>query len=184
MLTAFILAALAITGTELPEPVYELEYPAVGFELLPQELSPPVEGTLTEEAGVISSSPGPDGIEYQLYYWQEELEDNTRKDIWLAERFNDIIPPDLMPSLLVGNVNWMEGSTASARRETSSIGLVPALNFNVIDSSGNIVGRGRACAIFPEGYSILFYGIAPDESGVNMPGVLDAIVAHMYLLGG
>jgi hypothetical protein len=181
MLTVLMLFSMAVSGTELPEPVYVLEFPGLGFEFLPQEMSPPVEGSLTEEAGVITSVPGPAGIEYQLHYWKEDLEENTRKDHWLQERFNDTISPDLLPSLLVGSVEWTEGSTDASRRGTSSIGLVPVLNFNSIDSTGNMLGRGRACAVFTDGYSILFYGIAPTGSDVDMIQEMNRIISYMYV---
>ncbi len=183
MLTVFMVATLTIAGTELPEPAYVLEYPGLGFEFLPGEMSPPVEGTVTEDAGVITSAPNSSGIEYRLYYWKEDLEENTRKDQWLSERFTDIISPDLLPSLLIGDVVWVEGSTGSPRWETSSIGLVPVMNFNSIDTAGHILGRGRACAIFTEGYSVLFYAMAPGNSDVDIIEEMEDIISRMYLQG-
>ncbi|MBN2587085.1 MAG: hypothetical protein JXA64_03890 [Candidatus Fermentibacteraceae bacterium] len=182
MLTLFMVATLTIAGSELPEPVYVLEYPGLGFEFLPPEMSPPVEGTVSEDAGVIASPPNSSGIEYRLYYWKEHLEANTRKDQWLSERFADIVSPDLLPSLLIGEVDWVEGSTESPRRETSSIGLVPALNFNSIDSAGSILGRGRACAIFTDGYSVLFYAMAPGNADADIIEEMDGIISRMYRL--
>lgn len=183
MLTLLTIAAVAVTGSELPEPEYVLHRPGLAFEVLPEELVPPVEGTLTEEAGVITSGPNATGIEYRLYYWKENLEQNSRKDEWLTERFRDIISPDILPSLRMGEVNWMEGSTGSSRWESSSIGLVPAVTFNMINSSGAVMGRGRACAIFPGEYSVLLYGIAPYAADMDIVEALDEMVAGIYMYG-
>jgi hypothetical protein len=180
MLNIFMIILLSIVSTENSQPAYVLEYPGLALEVLPDVMMPPVEGTLTEEAGVITSNPNADGVEYRLYYWMEDLEDNTRKDEWLSTRFRSIISPDLLPTLLIGEVEWTEGSTSSPLRETASVGLVPALSFNSIDERGNILARGRACGIFIGDYSILFYGIAPYDGEHDMVGEIDRIVSWMH----
>lgn len=178
-----MIVALSFTGSEQAEPVYVLEAPGVAFGLLPDEFNPPVEGTLTEETGVITSGPNSTGVEYHLHYWEENLEPNTRKGDWLAERFRSIISPDILPSLLISDTEWIEGSTASPHWETRSVGLVPVLNFNVITESGNITGKGRACAIFTEDHSILFYTIRPAGASTDVATGFDNIISHIYLAG-
>lgn len=183
MLTTLTIVVLSLAGFEQTEPVYVLESPGVAFGLLPEEFDPPVEGTLTDETGVIASSPNAAGVEYHLHYWKENLEPNTRKGDWLAERFRNIISPDILPSLLISDPEWMEGSTASPYWETRSVGLVPVLNFNVITERGNITGKGRACAIFTEDHSILFYMITPAGASTDVATGFDSIISQMYLAG-
>ncbi len=183
MLTALAVAALAIIGSEQAEPLYILEYPGIAFDWLPEVLNPPVEGTLTEEAGVVVSGPNSSGIEYRLYYWKEDLETNTRKDEWLNSRFRNIISPDILPSLVIGNIEWIEGSIASPHREGSSLGLIPSLNFNMIGSSGEMLGKGKACAIFTEDYSILLYSLTPGGGSTDIASDFDGMISLMYLTG-
>ena len=144
-------------------------------------MNPPVEGTLTDEAGVITSGPNATGTEYQLHYWQEDIESNTRKDEWLSTRFNNIISPDIFPSLVISSPEWIEGSISSPFWETRSIGLVPVLKFNRINSSGDIIGRGMACAIFTEDHSLLFYIIAPGTTSTDVQTGFEHIISQMYL---
>lgn len=183
MLTTLIIVALSITGSEQAEPVYVLEFPGIVFGWLPDEMNPPVEGTLTDEAGVITSSPNATGTEYQLHYWKESLESNTRKDEWLSTRFQNIISPDIYPSLLISAPEWIEGSTSSSFWETRSIGLVPILDFNSITDSGDIIGKGVACAIFTEDHSILFYTITPTTASTDVRTGFEHIISQMYLAG-
>lgn len=181
MLTALIIVSLSLTSFEQAEPMYVLEYPGIAFGWLPDEMNPPVEGTLTDEAGVITSGPNLTGAEYQLHYWKEELEPNTRKDEWLAARFRNIISPDIFPSLIISDPEWMEGSTSSPFWETSSIGLVPILNFNRITDRGEVISKGVACAIYSEDHSILFYFITPATASTDVRTGFDYIISHMYL---
>jgi len=183
MLTTLVIVALSITGSEQAEPIYVLEYPGIVFGWLPDEMNPPVEGTLTDEAGVITSGPNTSGTEYQLHYWRESIEPNTRKDEWLSIRFRNIISPDILPSLLISDPEWIEGSTSSLFRETSSIGLVPILRFNSTNSSGDIISGGVACAIFTENHSILFYVIIPGVIDTNEETGLQQTISQMYLAG-
>jgi hypothetical protein len=183
MLTTLLIVTLSLTGSEQAEPVYVLESPGLAFGWLPEEINPPVEGTLTEEAGVITSSPNADGVEIQLHYWKEDLEPNTRKDEWLSERFRNIISPDILPSLLIGEIDWIEGSTSSPYWETASVGLVPVFNFNAIDGSGNVLGKGAACALFTEEHSILLYMIVPGGNSSDMRTSFDRLISQIYLMG-
>lgn len=182
MLTTIIVLMMTVTGSEYSEPVYVLDFPGVGFEFLPEVMSPPMEGTIDEDAGVLTGNPNEHGVDFRLYYWREDLEENTRKDLWLSERFGDIIPPELSLTLVIGPAEWIEGSTGSERWETSSIGLVPVMNFNSIDERGNILGVGRACGFFTEDYSILFYGIGPRNGEVDVEEEFLNTVAGIFLL--
>ncbi len=181
MLTTLVIVALSITGSEQAEPEYVLQYPGLVFGWLPDELIPPVEGTLTDEAGVITSGPNATGTEYQLHYWKEDLESNTRKDEWLATRFRNIISPDIFPSLVIGNPEWIEGSTSSEFWETRSIGLVPILRFNRITEGGDIISKGMACAIFTGDHSILFYIITPAAATEDIGTGFEYVISQMYL---
>ncbi|MEN8208267.1 MAG: hypothetical protein ABFR50_03345 [Candidatus Fermentibacteria bacterium] len=181
MLTMLIIAALSITGSEQSEPVYVLDFPGIVFGWLPDEMNPPVEGTLTDEAGVIISSPNTTGTEYQLHYWKEDIEPNTRKDEWLSTRFRNIISPDIFPSLVISDPEWIEGSTSSSFWETRSIGLVPVLSFNRITDGGNIISKGAACAIFTEEHSILFYMIKPTTATEDVNAGFESIISQIYL---
>ncbi|RKZ08164.1 hypothetical protein DRQ25_09760 [Candidatus Fermentibacteria bacterium] len=183
MLTTLIIVALSITGSEQAEPAYVLQYPGLVFGWLPDELIPPVEGTLTDEAGVITSGPNATGTEYQLHYWKEDLESNTRKDEWLTTRFRNIISPDIFPSLVIGAPEWIEGSTSSEFWETRSIGLVPVLMFNRITDGGDIISKGMACAIFTEDHSILFYIITPTTATEDIGTEFKYMISQMYLAG-
>lgn len=178
-----ILAILvALTGSELEEPVYILEYPGLAFGWIVDEFFPPVEGNLTLENGVIVSEPNLSGVEYHLHYWQEDLAENTRKGDWLEERFKSIISPDLAPRLLMGTPIFTEGSMASPHRLEHSVGLVPVMNFNIVTEEGVVIGEGKASAIFRNGYSILFYSIAPITVDIDVRADLDEMVSMMYMV--
>lgn len=180
MLISTVIIAIALVGSSETEPVYVLDYPGIAFGWLSEEFDPPVEGTLTAEAGVITSGPNASGVDYRLYYWQEDLAPNTRKDDWLEERFRSIISPDLLPQILQGTTEWTEGSLLSPYRESGSVGLVPDVNFNIIQEDGTLVGKGKACAIFCDGYSILFYGIAPMSADADIRQDLARMISLMY----
>ena len=180
MLASMIIIMVSLASSNTTEPVYVLDYPGIAFGWLSEELNPPVEGTLTDEAGVIVSGPNASGVEYHLYYWQEDLVSHTRKDEWLEERFRSIISPDLLPHILQGTTEWTEGSMASPFRESGSLGLVLVMNFNIITDDGTITGKGKACAIFCNGYSILFYGIAPMPSDADVRSDLAEMISLMY----
>lgn len=180
MLISTVIIAIALVGSSETEPVYVLDYPGIAFGWLSEEFDLPVEGTLTAEAGVIASGPNASGVDYHLYYWLEDLTPNTRKDDWLEERFRSIISPDLLPQILQGTIEWTEGSLASPFRDSGSLGLVPVMNFNIIEDDGTLTGKGKACAIFCNGYSILFYGIAPMSSDVDIRSDLARMISLMY----
>lgn len=176
-----MVVALSLTGSEQEEPVYILEYPGIAFGWLPDEMNPPVEGTMTDEAGVITGGPNSTGTDYQLHYWKEEIEPNTRKDEWLATRFRNIISPDILSSLIISDPEWIEGSTSSPFWEARSIGLVPVLNFNMINARGTVLSKGAACAIFTENHSILFYTIQPAAASTDIRTEFDHMISQIYL---
>lgn len=182
MLTMLTILAVSLNATEPVEPSYVLDYPGIAFGWLPEEMIPPVEGTLTQEAGVVTGE-NTSGSIYYLYYWEEDLEDNSRKDEWLSERFEDMISPDLLPSLTLGHVRWIEGSTESPFRETSSVGLVTVMNFNRINDTGEILSIGRTFAVFTEDHSVLFYMMIPYEIYNDADEIFHKIIANMYLTG-
>ncbi|MCK4506576.1 MAG: hypothetical protein KAW14_13260, partial [Candidatus Aegiribacteria sp.] len=85
-----------------------------------------------------------------------------------------------LPHILQGTTEWTEGSLASPFREGGSIGLVPVMNFNIITDDGIMMGKGKTCAIFCEGYSILFYGIVPVSSDTDVRADLVEMISLMY----
>ncbi len=177
---------LAVSVSSVPgseaQPVYVLEYPGVAFGYLPEVMVPPLEGTLTEESGVLTNRPNEQGVEVHLYYWKEDLGTDLRKDHWLSNRFRDIVPPDLFSSMVVGFVDWMQCGTGPGEAGTGPVGLVPRLNFNIIDESGKIRARGRAFAAFTGDYSLLFYILVPEGVDVDVEKELTETVDNMYLL--
>jgi len=177
-----ILAAVSLQASGDSEPLYVLESPGMAFGYLAEEMDPPLEGVLDEESGSITSGPNSSGIEYRLYYWRQELDPNLRRGDWLTERLASILPPDQAEMLVLGDITWAEGSMLSPYRETSSIGLMPSVNFNLVDEQGNVLGMGRATAAFRNGYSVLFYGLAPFGTLSGVREELDGMVAYMYLV--
>lgn len=180
--TLFILAgALVSAGVSDPGLPYTLDHPGFVFEWLPSTMVPPVEGTLSEQSGEVVSSPSGDGSEYRLHYWNESIPAQGRGE-WLEQRIKSELPPEDLDMLLTSEVAWLEGSMESAERAEASVGLVLAMNFNLITEDGGIIGRGRACGVFGEGYSLLVFGIAPYEAGGTLCSGIDTIVARMHRL--
>jgi len=179
-----MLAALAlslVTAVIAEEPMYVLEYPGIAFDWLTAELSPPVEGTLSEESGSVASAANTVGVEYHFHYWLEEMTGNDRHGDWLTERLQSVLPPDSQEGLQIGDLTWSEGSMKSPHRLTSSLGLVTSVNFNFITESGTVLARGKAYAVFVNGYSILLWGIAPPAVTPTTGNVLDEIISWAYL---
>lgn len=181
MPVALILFTTALGWSTETPPAYVLEYPGVAFGTLPPEMASPVEGELTDSSGVVQSPPNSTGTEFRIYYWSEDLDPNTRKGDWLVERLRTVLPPDALPNVLLGEPDWVEGSMASPYRETSSIGLVPTVNFNLINENGTVIGVGKAAAVFRNGYSVLIYVLAPGEAMMSVRGMLDVVISEMYL---
>jgi hypothetical protein len=177
LLSGALLASAAGGAEDLP---FTLDHAGFVFEWLPPTMLPPVEGVLSAASGVVVSSPSDDGAEYHLRYWQEEIPTEERAE-WLEQRLYSELPPDVVENLLTGVVSWCEGGMESGERGGSSVGLVVALNFNIITESGSIRGRGRAYGAFRNGYSLLVYGIAPYESSRVLTSSVDSIVSHMHI---
>lgn len=76
----------------------------------------------------------------------------------------------------------MEGSVASPQRESGSLGLMPTLNFNIVEENGAVLGAGRAAAFFRGGYSVLIYCIAPANQSAFVRDNMDAMISQMYIL--
>jgi hypothetical protein len=179
-ITVFLIAAMGTVSAE--EPLYILEQPGIAFGWLTAELNPPIEGSLTEEAGAIASSPTSLGVEYHIHYWEEDMGANDRAGDWLELRLRSIISPDMQDALNIGDINWREGSMMSPYREDASLGLLVSANFNVITDSGDVLAIGKAYAVFVNGYSVLMYGISPLGVTPTPGSVLDEIVAWAYLV--
>jgi hypothetical protein len=178
---ALILMTVALGWSAEDLPAYVLEYPGIAFGDLPAEMADPVEGTLDDSSGVVQSAPNSTGTEYRMLYWQEDLAPSTRKADWLVERLRTVMPPDMVDGLLFGTTEWVEGSMASPFRETSSVGLIPAVNFNIITDNGSISGMGKAAAIFRNGYSVLLYAVTPGGSRIDVRTALDDMISKAYL---
>ncbi len=173
ILTGALIASGDNTGS-----IYTLEHPGFVFEWLPASMNPPVEGILTEESGAVAASASTDGFDLRIHYWRESIpmEDRTQ---WLTGRVMSELPPEALEMLLMGDVSWLEGSMESSERTEGSVGLVVAVNFNIITENGSVRGRGRAYGVFTDEYALLVYGIAPFETCGTLGSTVDAIVSHM-----
>lgn len=178
---AILLITVALGWSAEDLPAYVLEYPGIAFGELPPELGVPVEGSLDDSSGAVQSAPNATGTEYRIYYWQEELAPSTRKADWLVERLQTVMSPDMVANILLGTPEWMEGSMASPFRETSSIGLLPTINFNIVMDNGAVSGMGKAAAIFRNGYSVLLYVVTPGGSRIDVRTALDDLLSKAYL---
>lgn len=161
--------------------IYELYYPGLAFEYISPAFNPPVEGELTEETGIVVSTENPDGIVYFLKYSLcEELPSNERPD-WLTVNLLSSFSTDERDRISTGEVLWREGSLKTEHRDISSAGLVCYMDFRMLNDPGGISGKGRAYAIFRNGYSTLFYCFAPIEFSYVEIEELDEIINFMYL---
>jgi hypothetical protein len=177
-----VLLILAAAVASADDPAYVLDFPGIAFGWLPTELDPPVEGTLTEEAGAVASSPTTQGTEYHISY-RIENPGTGSAGAWLEERIQSVIPPDMPGIMRLGDTTWDQGSSRSPHWENASVGLVVEVNFNFITESGNVLANGRAVGLFVGDYSILVYGISPLGVSPGAPQVVDEIVAQAYLAG-
>jgi len=178
---ALMLITVALGSSAEDLPAYILEYPGIAFGVFPAELDSPVEGTLDDASGEVQSAPNSTGTEYRILYWQEDLAPSTRKADWLVERLRTVMSPDMAAGLLMGTPEWVEGSMASPYRETSSVGLIPTVNFNIITDNGSVSGMGKAAAIFRNGYSVLLYAVTPGGSRIDVRTALDELLSKAYL---
>jgi len=166
------------------QPVYVIGHTGLAFGWLPSELSPPVEGILTAETGTLVSRPGSMGYDYRIHYWRVE-EDYTSVDrgVWLRQKLETTLPPDIASSVVYGSMNWVEGSTAVTHLGMRSTGLSAAVNFNMLSGS-NVTYRGRAYGVFRDGYAYLIYGMAPMEANPSVLEVMDFIIANAWMTPG
>lgn len=166
------------------EPSYTIEYPGMAFGWLPNELTPPAEGVLSTETGTLSSLPGPQGYEYRIMYWRlEEDLDSMDKGLWLRQKLETLLPPDALPGVVFGSMNWAEGSTAVSHLGVRSIGLTASVNFNLL-SGTSVMFSGTAYGIFRDGYAVLVYGMAPREASPSIREVMEFIIANAWMLPG
>jgi len=177
-LVPILLALPLVAAADAP---YTLDGPGVTFEWLPAELSEPVEGEMTATGGTVVSGPTSDGVEFSIRYWQEDIPVGEARADWISTRLSSLLPPDLGNNLLMGNVQWIEGSQATSCRSGTSMGLMPCISYNIIRDSGAILGRGRAYASFRRGYAVLVMATAPAPSAEYALGALDSMVASMHL---
>lgn len=173
--------AMAVAWASEGSQSYTLSYPGIVFEWLPAEMALPVAGTLDAESGSIASSPSSKGIEYHVFYWQEEIPLGEAQASWIQTRLPSVLSADLGGRLQVGVPTWTEGSQLSEHRNTGSLGLLVRANFNVINEAGDVLGVGRAYASFRNGYSVLMYCLAPAASAQQAVSSLDGIVAMAHL---
>ncbi|MDM7993308.1 MAG: hypothetical protein QUS11_08345 [Candidatus Fermentibacter sp.] len=176
---AILTGALIASGNN-GGPIYTLEYPGFVFEWLPGSMNPPVEGSIDEESGAVAASPSAEGFDLRIHYWRESIPMEDRAQ-WLTGRVMSELSPEALEMLLMGEVSWLEGSMESSERTGGSVGLVVAVNFNIITENGSVRGRGRAYGVFTDEYSLLVYGLAPFETCGTIGSTVDSIISHMHV---
>ncbi len=182
MIPVILLTMLATTVSA--EPAYVIEYPGLAFGWLPGELTPPAEGVINAETGVIASRPGSQGYDYRIHYWQLEEElSSVDRGQWLRQNLEAVLPPDITTGVVFGSMNWAEGSTAVSHLGVRSIGLTASVNFNLLSGS-NVMYRGCAYGVFRDGYAVLIYGMAPREAVPAIDEVMEFIIANAWMLPG
>lgn len=179
-----VVFCLLLTNSLPIEPSYVIEYPGIAFGWLPSELTPPAEGVISAETGTLSSLPGSQGYDYRIMYWQvEEDLDSVDKGLWLRQKLEAVLPPDALPGVVFGSMNWAEGSTAVSHLGMRSIGLTASVNFNLLSGS-SVMFSGTAYGIFRDGYAVLIYGMAPREASPAIKEVMEFIIANAWMLPG
>ncbi len=175
---------LLLTNSLPIEPSYVIEYPGIAFGWLPSELTPPAEGVISAETGTLSSLPGSHGYDYRIMYWllEEDL-DSADKGLWLRQKLEAVLPPDALPGVVFGSMNWAEGSTAVSHLGMRSIGLTASVNFNLLSGS-SVMFCGTAYGIFRDGYAVLIYGMAPRQASPAIKEVMEFIIANAWMLPG
>lgn len=147
-------------------PAYTLEEPGIDFLFLPEYLAPLEEGVLSTESGALAGQPNSLGINFGCYYWRTDAE-VTDRDLWIQEKLTSVIPPDFIGCMLLGDVNWVEGSMAAGVSPNRSLGLLTMVNFT-FSPPGGVMGRGRAYGVFRNGYAVLLIAYGPSDSDSHL----------------
>lgn len=180
MTTILFLAVLS--ASVQPEPVYLIEHPGIAFGWLPRELNPPVEGVMTSETGAIASLPGSQGYDFHIYYWLQREELNSfERGLWLRQKLDSVLPPDITPNVVYGAMNWVEGSSAVSHLGLRPVGLTTSVNFNML-SGNSVLYRGCAYGIFRDGYRVLIYGMAPNDASPSIGEIMEFIIANSWMI--
>jgi hypothetical protein len=169
------------TAEELPE-LYTLEHPGLVFSALPPELADPVEGSLTDEVGAIASAPTDNGVEFHLKYWKLQARPGFNQGIWLREKFLSELSLPEGHEVLLGRVDFTQGSMETGYLEARSLGLVALMNFTILSDEDWLVGGGTAAGIFRNGYGTLLFGMAPQEELNYAKSAVRSLIDYMYLV--
>lgn len=181
LLIPISLLILTSVGAEEPQELYTLEYPGLVFAALPPELAEPVEGGLTEEVGAIASAPSDNGVEFHLKYWKLQTNPGFNPGLWLKEKFDSELSLPDGRELLLGKVEYVQGSMETGYLEERSLGLVCLMNFNISSEVDWLEGGGTAAAIFRNGYGTLLYSVAPEEELDYAKNSVRSLIDYMYL---
>lgn len=160
-------------------PAYILEPVGIEFGYLPAEISPLIQGVITEESGALAGQPNNLGLSFGCYYWEMENQIDN-KALWIEEKLSSVLPPNLMESINTTTPTWTEGSAGTEVRGSLSLGLMSEISFT-FSPPGGVLGRGRAYGIFRNGYAVLVIMYGPSE--VNPQNFLQQIVALAVLSG-
>ncbi len=183
--TALVIAALTLTTPAGQEPAFILEAPGIAFSALPPELGQPVLGEMTEESGHVESAPNEMGVTYRIDYRTLQAGPSFRRGDWLTQQLHSSIITEEGQVLQVSDdVKWTEGSRSTGHREQGSVGLVPWVNFNVIEAeTGTVLIAGRSAAVFRNGYVTRFTVIAPPEHTEYARRSLSHLLDLIYMEG-
>ncbi|MBD3369375.1 hypothetical protein GF402_03315 [Candidatus Fermentibacteria bacterium] len=175
------LLILTAVGAEEPPELYALEYPGLVFAALPPELAEPVEGSLTEEVGAIASPPTDNGVEFHLKYWKLQSNPGFNPGLWLREKFDSELSLPDGHEVLLGKVEYVQGSMETGYLEERSLGLVCLMNFTITSEEDWLEGGGAAAGIFRNGYCTLLYSMAPEEELNYAKNSVRSLIDYMYL---
>ena len=183
--TALVIAAITLTPAAEDQPVFVLEAPGIAFSALPPELADPVMGEMTDEYGHMESAPNDLGVTYRIDYTTLEVDPSFRRGDWITQQLLQSIIPEEGQMLRVSDeVKWMEGSKGTGHRGSGSVGLVPWVNFNVIDvETGAVIIAGRSAAVFRNGYVTQFTVITPPDHTEYARRSLSHLIDLIYLAG-
>jgi len=180
---ALVLATMTVT-TPMEGPVLVLDAPGIAFSAVPPELAEPVYGEMGEESGYLESEPNDLGLTYRIRYRLLDEGPGFRRGDWLLEHVrSSIITEEDQLLQLSDEVKWTEGSRETEYRGQGSVGLVPWINFNVIQrATGEISFSGRAAAVFRNGYVTRFTVIAPPNHSEYARQSLMQLIDLIYMV--